>query len=134
MPHLRRRDVRHVFSRRRVYYRSRHTLLACGARQRSTPSPAGEGKSLSQDIERVIFVVQFGRGISLKAHVRLIGLDWLTLSFVALLLGAAILLTLNVRGQILRAAIAKREEQHDQEEETRRKNVPQRNPRSATRR
>ena len=61
-------------------------------------------------------------------------MDWLTLSFVALLVGAAILLTLNIRGQILRAAHARREQEHHLEEETRRQNVQQGNPRSATRR
>lgn len=61
-------------------------------------------------------------------------MDWLTLSFVALLVAAAIFLTLNVRGQILRAAHARREQEHLLEEELRRKNVHQGNPRSATRR
>lgn len=63
-----------------------------------------------------------------------IGLDWLTLSFVGILVGAAILLTLNVRGQILRATVARREQEHDLEDEVRRKNAHQGNPRSATRR
>ncbi len=98
------------------------------------PQGAGEDLGLPQDIESVIFVVQSGRGISLKAWVRLIGLDVLTLSFVGLLLGAAILLTLNVRGHILRAARDSREQQHNLEEEIRRKNFQQGNPRSATRR
>ena len=61
-------------------------------------------------------------------------MDWLTLSFVGLLFAAGILLTLSVRHQILRAVDAKRDEQYEREEEIRRQNAHQGNPRSATRR
>lgn len=61
-------------------------------------------------------------------------MDWLTISFVGLLLAAGLLLTLTVRSQILRAVDAKREAQHEREEEIRRQQAHQGNPRSATRR
>ena len=61
-------------------------------------------------------------------------MDWLTLSFVGLLVVAGILLTLNIRGQILRAALARREQNHELEEEIRRKNAQHRSPRTAARR
>jgi hypothetical protein len=61
-------------------------------------------------------------------------MDWLTISFVGLLVAAGILLTLGVRSQILRAVDAKREDQHVREEEIRRHHAQQGNPRSATRR
>lgn len=61
-------------------------------------------------------------------------MDVLTLSFVGLLVVAAIFLTLNVRGQILRAAEARRQREHQQLEETRRRNAAHGNPRATTRR
>jgi hypothetical protein len=60
-------------------------------------------------------------------------MDVLTLSFVGLLVVAAIFLTLNVRGQILRAAESRRQRELQQVEEMRRQNALHRNPRSATR-
>jgi hypothetical protein len=60
-------------------------------------------------------------------------MDVLTLSFVGLLVVAAIFLTLNVRAQILRAAEARRQRDQQQLEELRRRNSLQGNPRSATR-
>ena len=60
--------------------------------------------------------------------------DWLTLTFVGLLIAIGFILTLTVRGQILRAAEAKREEQHELEDEIRKQNARRGNPRSATRR
>ena len=61
-------------------------------------------------------------------------MDWLTISFVGLLLAAGLLLTLTVRSQILRAVDAKRDKQHENEEKIRRQHAQQGNPRSATRR
>jgi hypothetical protein len=59
-------------------------------------------------------------------------MDVLTLSFVGLLVIAALFLTLSVRGQILRAAEARRQHQLQQMEEMRRRNSTHRNARSAS--
>ena len=61
-------------------------------------------------------------------------MDLLTFLFVALMMGAAFLLTMTVRSHILRNVERKREEQHHLEEELRRQAALQGNPRSATRR
>jgi len=61
-------------------------------------------------------------------------MDVLTLSFVGLLLIAALFLTLNVRRQILRAAENRRLRDQQMGAEMRRRNAMQGNPRSATRR
>jgi len=58
--------------------------------------------------------------------------DALIFVFVALLFFAAIILTLNVRSQILRSAGRLRDQQEHQEEEHRRRNAQRGNPRSAT--
>jgi hypothetical protein len=50
------------------------------------------------------------------------------------MIGAAFILTMTVRGHILRNVERKREEQHQLEEELRRQVALQGNPRSATRR
>ena len=61
-------------------------------------------------------------------------MDVLTISFVGLLLIAALFLTLNVRRQILRAAENRRLRDQQIGAEMRRRSAMQGNPRSATRR
>ncbi len=61
-------------------------------------------------------------------------MDWLTFLFVLIMLGAALILTLTVRSQILRNAERRREEQHQLEEEVRKQVALRGNPRSVTRR
>lgn len=61
-------------------------------------------------------------------------MDLLTFLFVALMFGAAFILTMTVRSHILRNAERRREQQHHLEEEMRRQVALQGNPRSATRR
>lgn len=60
--------------------------------------------------------------------------NWLTITFVGLLIAIGFILTMTVRGQILRAAEARREAQHELEDEIRRQHAQRGNPRSATRR
>jgi heme exporter protein D len=60
-------------------------------------------------------------------------LDFLTFLFVALMIAVAFVLTMTVRGYILRNVERKREEQHQLQEEVRRQAAIQGNPRSATR-
>ena len=60
-------------------------------------------------------------------------MDALTLSFVGLLVVVGVLLTLNVRGQIVRAAEERRQREQQLNEALRRQNALQGNPRSATR-
>lgn len=85
------------------------------------------------DIESEIIVVQSPGGITGRPWEVLFLMDVLTLSFVGLLLIAALFLTLNVRRQILRAAEVRRLREHQLGDEMRRRNVMQGNPRSATR-
>jgi heme exporter protein D len=61
-------------------------------------------------------------------------LDLLTVIFVAVLVAAALILTLTVRGQILRNVERRRDERHQLEEDLRRQTTIRGNPRSATRR
>lgn len=61
-------------------------------------------------------------------------MDLLTFLFVALMVASAFILTMTVRGHILRNVERKREEQHHLEEEMRRQAALAGNPRSATRR
>ncbi|HEV2916049.1 MAG TPA: hypothetical protein VGX92_22405 [Pyrinomonadaceae bacterium] len=61
-------------------------------------------------------------------------MDGLTLIFVGLMFGAAIILTLTVRSQILRNAERVRDEQSELEDKLRRRNAARSNPRPTVRR